>query len=143
MIQTLFGEDRLVADVVAKLLGHERPFEHYMAIGVLEDDRLVGGVVYHEWSPEYGTIQLSAASASPRWINKAILRTIFNYPFLRAGCQMAVMRVAETNTRMRRIAKAIGCAEHLIPRLRGRSEAEAILTLTDDDWNASKFMRGA
>lgn len=141
MIDALVGHDRVVADFVANLLGHRRTFGNCTAIGVVDDGRLIGGVVYHEWSPEHGTIQMSAASTTPYWINRTILRTVFGYPFKGAECQLVIFRVAESNGRMRRIAKAVGCKEYLIPRLRGRDEAEAVLTLTDDDWNSSKFMR--
>jgi RimJ/RimL family protein N-acetyltransferase len=143
VIGPLIGHDAIVAEHVAKLLGHTRPFVNCTAIGVVENERLVGGCVYHEWDPEHGTIQMSAASTSPRWLNRSILKTMFGYPFSGVGCQLVILRVAESNDRMRRIAKAVGCKEYLIPRLRGRDEAEAVLTLTDDDWFASKFMRPA
>lgn len=141
MLRTIIRADGIVAETVQKLLGHERPFVNCTAIGVLDGDRLIAGVIYHEWSPEHGTIQMSVAATTSQWINKSILRAIFAYPFDQVGCQMVIMRVAESNARMRRIGKTLGCKEYLIPRLRGRNEAEAVLTLTDDDWKASKFMR--
>lgn len=100
---------------------------------------LRAAVVFHNWSPDSGVMEMSAAAESPRWLNRRVLWAMHDYIFNRAGGQMAVLRVAENNTTMRRIAKAYGYTEMLIPRLRGRNEAEAILMLTDDEWARSRF----
>ena len=96
-------------------------------------------VVFHNYCPEAGVLEMSAAVESKRWLSRPVLRAMHGYIFDDAGCQLAVMRVSENNMTMRRIAKAYGYDETLIPRLRGRNEAESILTLTDDDWNRSRF----
>lgn len=40
---------------------------------------------------------------------------------------------------MLRIGLAYGYTAHRIPRLRGRDEAEIILTLPEETWRASRF----
>lgn len=100
---------------------------------------IIGGVVFHNYSPESGVIEMSAAAESTRWLSRRVLRGMHSYIFGDARCQMAVMRVSEVNLRMVRIAEAFGYATHKIPRLRGRNEAEIICTLTDDQWKASKY----
>jgi len=71
--------------------------------------------------------------------SRRTLDAMHGYIFDAAGCQLAVMRVAESNEPMRRSGRRYGYSETLIPRLRGRDEAEAIMTLTDDAWRASRF----
>lgn len=95
--------------------------------------------MFHNYSPEFGVMEMSAAADSPRWLSRPVLRAMHSYIFNDAGCQLAVMRVSEQNERMLRIAAAYGYQAHRIPRLRGRNDAEIVLTLTDDDWKVSRF----
>lgn len=108
---------------------------------VFRDDETIGGVIFHEWNPEAGTMCMSAAG-EPGWLNRAVLHAMHSYIFDAVGCQLAVLQVSEHNARMRRIGLAYGYTETRIPRLRGRNEAECILTLPDDVWRASRFHRG-
>lgn len=125
--------------VADRIPGCERGFGPCVALGVFRGAELVGGVVYHNWNPESGVMEMSAAGN--HWLNRAVLQHMHGYIFDQAGCQLAVLRVSENNTRMLRIAEAYGYRKHLIPRLRGRDEAEAILTLTVEDWRSSRFHR--
>lgn len=103
-------------------------------------DRLIGGVVFHDWNPEAGVMCMSAAGG-PGWLTRPILYAMHSYVFDVAGCQLSVMQVSERNAKMRRIGLAYGYTEARIPRLRGRDEAELIMTLTEEDWRASRFHR--
>lgn len=110
-----------------------------MALRVHRDET-IGAVVFHDWNPEAGVMCMSAAG-EPGWLTREVLYAMHSYIFDRAGCQLAVMQVSERNERMRRIGLAYGYTETRIPRLRGRDEAEMIMTLTDEDWRASRFHR--
>ncbi len=113
-----------------------------IAMGVSgEGGKLAGAVVFHNYEPRAGVIEMSAASLSRRWLTRPVLQRMFDYVFDDAKCQMAVMRVSERNTAMIRIARAYGFSEVLIPRLRGKDHAEYIFTLTDDNWRSSRFNR--
>ena len=103
-------------------------------------DRTIGGVVYYDWNPEAGVICLAAAG-EPGWLNRAVLHAMHAYVFDVAGCQLAVLQVSERNHRMRRIGLAYGYTETRIPRLRGRDEAEIVMTLPEETWRASRFHR--
>lgn len=128
---------RWIAD---RIPGCERGWAPCVAMRVHRGGETIGAVVYHDWSPEHGTMAMSAAGGDG-WLTRPVLYEMHDYIFNQAGCQLAVLQTAETNLRMRRIAKAYGYTETVIPRLRGRDTAEAILTLTDDDWRASRFHR--
>lgn len=104
-------------------------------------DRTIGGVVFHDWNPEAGVMCMSAAG-EPGWLNRSVLYAMHDYVFNTAGCQLAVMQVSERNARMRRIGLAYGYTETRVPRLRGRDEAEMIMTLPDEVWRASLFHKG-
>jgi RimJ/RimL family protein N-acetyltransferase len=133
-----------VGDFVSiSIFGKPGRIEKYSAMAVTDDDRLIAGVLYNNWHPDTGVIELHAASTDKRWLTRPVLKAMFAYPFDGIGCQMCVLRVSEHNKPMIRIAKAYGFKEHVIPRLRGRNESEHILTLTDDDWRVNRFYKDA
>ncbi len=138
----LYGHNDVVAAwVAAHIPGCERGFDRPVAIGVLDGERLIGGTVFHNYQPEAGVIEMSSAGASPRWLSRPMLKAIFGYVFDQIACQMVVMRVSERNERMIGIARKFGFDGTLIPRLRGRDEAEWIFTLTDEQWRQHPLAR--
>lgn len=114
--------------------GCARGFGECQAIGFADDEgKLQAGVVYHNWSPENGTIEISAASVNRHWLTKERLSVIFDYPFA-IGCRLVVARTGESNHRVRRIWRSLGSDEYIIPALRSPTEAEIILTLSAAQW---------
>src|SRR5688572_17234288 len=103
------------AFVGSRIEGGERGFGNCKGIGVWRDGRLVAGMVFHNWNPENGVIEISSAADDSRWLTSAVRHKMFSYPFEEIGCQMVVLRVAESNGRMVRIARAYGFTGHLIP----------------------------
>ena len=118
----------------------ERGWEHCVTMEITRGGEIIGGVVFHDYNPEAGTIGMSAAGVTG-WLTRRVIAAIHGYVFGIAGCQLAVLDVSENNSLMLRVARAVGYREHRIPRLRGRDEAAMILTLSDDDWRRSKFNR--
>lgn len=142
MIELAYGFDQPVADFVARHIPScERGFGECRAIGVVLDGNLIAGAVYHDWHPEAGVIQMSAAATSARWLAPKVLHAIFAYPFEVIGVQMVVLQVKDSNTRMKRIAERFGFTGYPIPRLAGRNETAILYTLTDDAWRATAFER--
>lgn len=127
--------------VASHITGCDRGFENFTTLGLVDQDRLVAGVVFHNFAPEAGVIELSSASTSKRWLTRPMLKGMFGYPFDQIGCQMVVLRVSERNAVMIEIAERFGFKAYRIPRLRGRDEAEILFTLTDDDWRAHPVNR--
>lgn len=125
--------------VSSEIWGNPGRVSNYCSLGIFEGDELVAGVLYHNHYPDTGVIEMTAASITKRWLTRPVLKDMFSLPFDRFGCQLVVLRVAAENVPMRRMAKAYGFNEYVIPRLRGRGLAEIILTLTDDDWRRSRF----
>ena len=127
-------------DFVARVIpGCERGFGACQAIGFIENGEIVAGVVYHNWSPETGVIELSAGSITRKWLTRPRLSLIFGYPFHVVNCRMAIARIAESNHRARRIWRSLGADEFVIPALRSPTEAECIFTLSRETWEAGRF----
>ena len=149
MIHTLWGSsdnadvNQALATWCAVRIYPPRPFEPpYTTMGVLDGTELVACMLFNNWQPEAGVIEIHGAGATPRWLTKPVLKEMFDYPFRQLGCQNVIMRVSERNTRLLRMLTAYGFENVTIPRLRGRDEGERIFWLTDDAWNANKFNKG-
>lgn len=138
----VFGSDLYVANWVAGQLDQMGFAGNLMnAFGTFDGDRLLGGVVFHNFYPEEGVVEMTAASVDSRWLTKHMIRAMFGYAFNVLCAQVVVLRVSETNQRMVNIAKRFGFDLCTIPRLRGRDEAEVVCTFTDDQWLSSPFNR--
>lgn len=142
-----WGHDQAVAAWVARHIpGCERGFDTCRAMGVLDGERLVAGMVYHNWEPEHGVVEISGAAITARWLTRPVLWQMFAYPFQGIGCQMVLMRVSERNEQwngrgLPRLLKAYGFDKHTIPRLYGRHEDGHVFSLTDDAWRDNGFHR--
>ncbi len=128
----------------ADRIGLTRGFTDFSSMAVFDDEKPIAVVVFHDWQPERGVIEFSAASTSKRWLNRRSLWEMFSYSFLQLGAQLVVMRVSIRNVMwngrgIHRVLRAYGFKAYQVPRLRGRDEDEVIYTLSDDDWKANGF----
>jgi hypothetical protein len=141
-VKVVFDPSGAVAEWVAARIPEVDRFGANKAFAVMRSDgEPAAGVVFHDWNPLAGVIEASAAADDPRWATRGVLRTLFGYAYDECACQMVVCRTV--NPVVVKLWRAFGADEHVIPRLAGRDRAMTIMTLTDDAWNASKFMEGA
>lgn len=142
MVEIVEDTGGVVTRFVSELIpGGHRGFDKASAIGYVLDDELIGGTIFHNFSPEAGVVELTTASTNPRWLTRETMHAMFSIPFDQWGCQMIILRVAEDNDRMVKIAKRYGFDGVLIPRLGGREKGVWIFTLTDDAWRQNRFKR--
>ena len=109
----LVGADRLVSDFVRARIPHMRDqhFSPHVAIGVIRNGQLCGGVVFHSLRTCHGKpldIEMSAAFDDPRWCLPATLRKLFAYPFIQLGCIRMTTITGRKNKRARRIDVGLG-----------------------------------
>lgn len=107
-------------------------------MAVAKDDRIVAAVLFHNWQPRNGVIEISGASDDGRWLSRALLFDLFDYAFNQMGAQ-AVVACMDAGRPLTRIFEAYGFRRYDIPRLRGRDKAETVMVLGDDDWKANGF----
>jgi len=113
--------------------------ERFCSMAVFHNGGLVAGTLFYDWDATAGVLQLTSASTDRRWLTRPVVRAMFTMAFDMIGAQLAVLRVSERNAGMVAIAQRFGFQGVLIPRLKGRDEAEWIFTLSDDDWRASRY----
>jgi len=128
-----------LARFVAVRIGADRGFGPCATLGGIDGETITAAVVFHNWQPEEGVMELSSASDTKRWLTRPMINAMFGFCFGECGCQLAVLRVSERNVGMVEIARRFGFSETRIERLRGRDEAEIIFTLTDDAWQAHRM----
>ena len=142
MIEIVEDVDGVVTRFVGSLIPNgDRGFGKASAIGYVRDGDLIGGTVFHNYDPEAGVVELTTAAIDPHWLTRETMHAIFAIPFNQWGCQMVILRVAEDNKRMVRIAERYGFDGVLIPRLAGRDKGVWVFTLTDDAWRQNRFER--
>ena len=130
---------RLVADRIWP--GQGRDFGKCTCIAVMIKGELAAGLVYHNYDPDAGVIEISGASWRKGWLTKSVLRAMYGYPFRDCRCQAVVQRVSDADKAQHRMLKAFGAEHYRIPRLRGRDEAENIFVTTIEAWEANGFPR--
>ena len=138
----LYGHDETVADFVAQLIPscRSRGFGRCKAIGVLRDEFLIAGIVYHHYDPDAGVIELSgAALPGVNWLTRETLRRMFEYPFLQIGVQLIVQRNSADDERLLGVLARYGYVFVRVPRMLGRDKDGVICLLTYEDWLDNKF----
>ena len=141
-MRLIYGHDQAVCDFVNERIGED--FSPVNCAGVAIADKtgnMVAGWVWHNYSPDAGTLEFSGASITPKWMTRAILQELFAYAF--ANVQMVVTRNGADNTRLHRQLSAFGFRRYDIERLFGRDSDGVVWTLTDDAWKKSRFYLGA
>ena len=109
MIVPVYDHSDAVKVFVAKgLWGGRRSIEGYGLGFATEADGLVAGIVYHNFDPDGGVIELTAYSTRRDWLNRNNLRAVFSYPFEQLGVRLCVARISENNTRTLRIWRSFG-----------------------------------
>lgn len=143
MLNFVYEHDDLITKFVATLVpDHGRGFGKCRTIGVIDEEgRLIAGLIYHNYDPEAEVIEISGAATDRRWLNRATLKRMFEYPFVDCSCQMVVMRVRADNEHLLRILAAYDFSFTLMPRLYGRGDDGVLCTLTDDAWLSNKFSK--
>lgn len=107
-------------------------------MAVADGEQIVAAVLFHNWQPQNGVLEISAASDTKMWLSRATLFEIFNYAFNEVGAQ-AVVACMDAGRPLIRIFEAYGFKRYEIPRLRGRDKAETVMVLGDDEWKANGF----
>lgn len=82
MTALLFGFDDFIKEWTAERIPAVSGFDNGAhGIGIINDDRLLAGVVYHFHDRPHRTIQLTVASESPMWAKRPIISGFLRYAF--------------------------------------------------------------
>jgi RimJ/RimL family protein N-acetyltransferase len=139
----LHGADQVVAKWVSdrcKNVHYGFVSGNYKATGVVLDDQIIAGFVFTDWQPQFGTMEMSLASDSPRWGSRRIIHELLAYPFIERECQRITVITSENNTKALRLADGVGFErESVVKRAYGLNENAILLRLFKEDWQVGKY----
>lgn len=93
------------------------------ATGASADDHLMAVGVFHEYHPQFSTVQFSLASDDPRFATRANFKSLFAVPFIQYRCNKVWCAVPHTARRTIGLSLAFGftkeatLADHFGPGL--------------------------
>ena len=106
MIRLVTNMSEMVAKWVQSQFPDAPNFAPCTAMGVVDGNKIIAGVVYHNYHNHM--IEASMASISPKWCNRRIGRALLAYPFEQLKVRRFQMTVAKRNKRMRRFLERLG-----------------------------------
>lgn len=143
-MKLLIGHSALVAEWTRRQIPHMAggdfgPCEAIGVIGGKDGADLLGSVVFHNYLPQYGSIEWSAAAKTARWLNPQIISEIVAYPFEQLGCKRITAVIPKKNKRACDFHWRFGFKhEGTIRRLFGSQDA-FVFGLLQSDWAKSPF----
>ena len=142
VLQYVFNRSDVVAPFVASLIPscRERGFGRCATIGIVEGGLLIAGLVYHNYDPDAGVIEISGAALPGHfWLTRETIRQMYHYPFNVCRCQMVIQRTAAEDERLLYMLLRYDYTLHKIPRLFGRDKDGVLCCLTREAWEANRF----
>lgn len=133
MAELFAGADDLVATWVASRVPEcsDDSFKPCVTIGVESGTRIIAGFVYHDYKPEFGTIEWSAAADSPVWARKEIIKSLLQYPFEQLGVFKLFSVIPLDNRRATASIEHIGfIREAVLAHQLGRGRHAAVYRMT-------------
>jgi RimJ/RimL family protein N-acetyltransferase len=142
-MRLLLGQDEAVAAWVAARIPHMGPgadFGPCAALGVVaEDGRLLGGVVFSNWQPRWGSIEASFAADGRRWLTPRLIRQILSYPFTQLDCGRVTAVTPLSASDARRFLETFGFKREGLVR-RGFGDDDAVVSgLLKTEWLRSRW----
>lgn len=131
-----------IAAWVGEQIGHGMDWGPCEAIGVVDkDDNLIGGVVFNNYQPQYGNIEVSFAAIRANWLTSHLVTGILRYAFDQLGCIRITSATPKRNRRARQFLQKFGFKhEGTIRRAYGNDDA-IISGLLASEWAVHRFNR--
>ncbi len=134
------GYDEVVKAWVAQRIPGCDGFGPATAIGVVDrNDDLVGGVVFHDYQPTYGNIQVSFAGDRANWLTPSLVRGILSYPFYQLGTARITSLTPKRNRRARQFLQKFGFRHEGTVRAGFGTDDAIISGLMRTEWENHRF----
>lgn len=131
-----FGYDEEVRDWVIERVPHLTEIGHCTSIGIVSGDRLIAGVLYHDYQPHFRNIQLSMAADSPMWARPGNIAALLHYPFEQLKVWMLYTVTPESNERALKVNKHIGIKRKtVLPHMFGKRKHAVLCEMTRSDYD--------
>lgn len=118
-------------------------FSGYTSLGVVKGDRLIAGVIYHDYKPKPKTVEISCAAIDPTWLRGPTLYLMYSYPFEQMGCRVIGTGNAESNKRLHRQLERLDHRKYVIDDYWGEGEDCYFWTLTKKAYQSNNLINRA
>jgi RimJ/RimL family protein N-acetyltransferase len=133
----------LVAKWVGEQIGRDIEWGPCEAIGVTDtDDNLIGGVVFSNYQPHFGNIEVSFASNRRDWLTPCLIQGILRYPFDQLKVNRITCATPKRNRRARQFLKKFGFVEEGNVRGGFGNDDMIVSGLLASEWQEHRFNRG-
>lgn len=99
-------------------------------------------IVMHDWRPEFGVIEISAAGGRG-WQSRRVINQAMSICFEAMGCQTVVIRCASDRADVITNIRRLGFAEAVLPNLRGAGIDEWVFTMTSMQWKLGRIYKAS
>jgi hypothetical protein len=123
------------------ILQKDIDFGPCMALGVVSKSDILGTVIFHDYVKSRGTIEMSIAAKSRKWLTRNVVKEIARLAFITNNCQMLYARCDGDDQTTDRILSALGFNKTVIPNMRGKNKSEHLFQMTKDNWFVSRFAK--
>jgi RimJ/RimL family protein N-acetyltransferase len=96
-------------------------------------------VVYSQWRGS--DIEVTIVADTPRWARRSVIAELLAWPFERVGVQRITARIADRNTRSRRLASRLGFVCEGCQRAWFDDDDAILYGMTRHDWARSRYRR--
>ncbi len=114
-MRVIFGATPQVHGAIAAWVGKRIPFVGEQGFGncvgasaLSNDGKVLAGVVFHDYQPQFSTLAFSIAADSPRWATRKIVHQFLAYPFEQAKVDKLWTATPMSNERALRLVKGVG-----------------------------------
>ena len=123
------------------VLGEDVDFGPCLTLGVLDGDKILGVIIFHDWQKDRGTVEITGAAHSPRWCSRDVVRLIYRTCFEQLSANQIVARCDAQNKTTERIFKALGFEVVRLPNMRGPNRDELFFYQTRESWLNTRYSR--
>lgn len=132
-----------IARWVGEQIGRDIDWGPCEAIGVSDkDDNLIGGVVFSNYQPHFGNIEVSFAATRADWLTPNLVRGIMSYPFDQLGVRRITSLTPKKNRKARQFLKKFGFVHEGTVREGFGTDHMIISGLLEREWRAHRFATG-
>lgn len=103
----VLGRDKEIAEFVSRRI-RQATFGPCTTMGVIRQNKLIGGLVFHEYVPAYKSVMVSYAFDRPSWATPSVLHSVALFVFDQLGCNRLCTLTPRKNKRSRRFVEGIG-----------------------------------
>lgn len=120
--------------------GFDRPFSLFEVVS--DEGKRLSAIIFHDFQPEAGTMQVSAASSSPYWANPDVLHTLLSYAFDTNKVRKLWMAIPASSEEVLKFNTHLGFRwEAILRKHFSPTEDAIILSMMEDEYRATRWSK--